>query len=132
MPYLQYKDGLYLLKQKSQTKGVDHYGIMDVGNSLGLPQVNGLHPVVVHQTPPSVTLNWLQETGSWEVLGKITDEANAIDRMKNSLANPAYDLFGHNCEHFARYVATGKRESTQLQAVGFVAGLVALIYFNGN
>ena len=132
MPYQKYQDGLYLLKQKSQDKGVDHYGIMDIGNRLYLPQANGLHPVVVHQTPPSVTLNWLQETGSWEVLGKITDEANAINRMKASLENPAYDLFGHNCEHFARYVATGKRESTQLQAVGIVAGLAALVYFGGR
>ena len=105
---------------------------MDVGNRLGLPQANGLHPVVVHQTPPSIKLDWLQDTGGWEVLGKITDEANAISRMKTSLGNPTYDLFGHNCEHFARYVATGKRESTQLQAVGVVAGLVALVYFGGQ
>ena len=132
MPYQQYQDGLYLLKQKSQAKGVEHYGIMDVGNKLNIQQANGLHPVIVHQTPPSIALSWLQETGSWEVLGKITDETSAINRMKIALVTPTYDLFGHNCEHFARYVATGKKESTQLQAVGVIAGLAALVYFGNN
>ena len=128
MPYQQFADGLYLLKQNSQQKGVDHYGILDVGNRIELPKVDGSHPVVVHQTPPAVSLHWLQDTGVWDVLGKITDEQKAIQRMKKALENPKYDLFGHNCEHFARYVSTGRRESTQLQAVGLVAGLAALVY----
>lgn len=38
-----------------------------------------------------------------------------------ALRRPSYDLFGNNCENFARYVATGKRESTQVQAVGILA-----------
>lgn len=128
MPYEQFTDGLYLLKQHSPQKSVDHYGIVDVGNRLGLQNVDGSHPVVIHQTPPAISLHWLQETGNWDVLGKITDEPEAILRMKKALENPKYDLFGHNCEHFARYVATGRRESTQLQAVGVVASLVALVY----
>lgn len=132
MPYQQYSDGLYLLKQRSQAKPVDHYGILDVGNRLGIPQVNGLLPVVVHQRPPSVTISWLQDTGSWTVLAKITDESDALQRMRAALQNPDYDLFGHNCEHFARYVATGRKESTQLQAIGVVAGLAAIIYFGGR
>ena len=101
---------------------------MDVGNRMNLAQVNNAHPVVIHQTPPFITLHWLQDTGAWDVLGKIEDETDAIKRMNKALENPRYDLFGHNCEHFARYVATGKRESTQLQAVGIVAGFAALVY----
>ncbi len=107
MPYQGYPDGLYLLKQKSQDKGVDHYGILDVGNRINHPQ----------------------DTGVRAVLGRITDEAHAIQRMMGALQNPGYDLFGHNCEHFARYVATGNMESTQLQAVGVIAGLTALVVF---
>ncbi len=102
---------------------------MDVGNRLALLNVDGSHPVVVHQTPPAISLHWLKDTGTWKVLSKITDEAEAIQRMKKALENPKYDLFGHNCEHFARYVATGRRESTQLQVAGAAAaGLVALVY----
>ncbi|MFO1262477.1 MAG: lecithin retinol acyltransferase family protein [Rhodoferax sp.] len=131
MPYQHLADGLYLVKQKSASKGVDHYGILDVGNRLCHPEVNGLQPVVLHQSPPSIRLNWLQDTGTWEVMGKITNERDAIARIEEASRSPAYNLFGHNCEHFARYVATGKRESTQIQAAAVVAGLVALVYVAG-
>jgi hypothetical protein len=128
MPYQHLNDGLYLLKQKSQAKGVDHYGILDVGNRFAHPNVTpDMQPVVVHQTPPQIQLNWLQDTGVWEVLGQITDENDAVERLKKAAGDPKYNLFGHNCEHFARYVATGKRESTQVQAAVVVAGLVALV-----
>ena len=127
MPYQGYPDGLYLLMKRSESKGVDHYGILDIGNRIGHPHVDGRHPVVIHQTPPSINLDWLQDTGIWCILDKITDEKYAIQRMKAALLNPAYDLFGHNCEQFARYVATGIHESKQLQAIGFVAGLAALV-----
>jgi len=126
VPYQAYPDGLYLLVQRSEEKGVDHYGILDIGNRIGHPHVDGRHPVVIHQTPPSIRLAWLQDTGSWHVLGKITDEGHAIGRMEIAFLNPAFDLFGHNCEHFARFVATGVNESTQLQAIGVVVGLTAL------
>lgn len=126
MPYQGYLDGLYLLVQRSDGKGVDHYGILDIGNRIRHPQVDGRHPIVIHQTPPSIRLDWLQDTGVWHTLGKITDEEYAIQRMVAAFSNPAYDLFGHNCEQFARYVATGVHESKQLQAFGFVGGLAAL------
>jgi len=126
MPYQEYPDGLYLLVQRSDDKGVDHYGILDIGNRIGHPHVDGRHPVVIHQTPPSIRLDWLQDTGVWRILGRITDEKYSIQRMIDAFSKPAYDLFGHNCEQFARYVATGVHESKQLHAVGFVAGLAAL------
>ena len=132
MPYSGYQDGLYLMKQNSSEKGVDHYGILDVGNRINNPQVDGRYRVVIHQTPPSIRIDWLQNTGTWTVLGRITDEPDAIARMQAAFQNPDYDLFGHNCEHFARYVATGKAESTQLQAVGIVIGLVALVFVAGR
>lgn len=132
MPYRHLADGLYLLKQKSEGKGVDHYGILDVGNRIAHPQVNGQHPVVIHQTPPTIKLDWLQNTGAWSILGRITDEEDAKARMTQAFQNPTYNLFGHNCEHFARYVATGRHESTQLQVAGVIAGLAALAYYAGR
>jgi hypothetical protein len=129
MPYQHFNDGLYLVRQKSAAKGVDHYGILDVGNRIGHPKIIfPVQPVVIHQRPPRIQIDWLQNTGEWALLGQITDEADAIARMRKTAENPNYDLFGHNCEHFARYVATGKRESTQIQVAVAIAGLVALAF----
>ncbi len=127
MPYQGFPDGLYLVMQRSVGKGIDHYGILDIGNRLGVRGADGINPVIVHQSPSGITADWLQDTRAWHVLGKITDEAYAIRRYHAALANPAYNLFGHNCEHFARFVANGVRESKQLQAAAWVAGLAALV-----
>lgn len=126
MFYQGYLNGLYLLKQKSKEKGVDHYGILDIGNRIKHPNVDGINPVVVHQIPPNIKIDWLQNTGSWEMLGQIIDENMAVNRMREALKNPVYDLFSNNCEHFARFVATGKKESIQIQSAVIIAGLVAL------
>lgn len=125
MPNYKLRNGLYLIKQKCQVKGllVDHYGILDIGNRLCLP-VNGSAPVVIHQTPPRIRTDWLNNTGQWDLLGQIVDEPRAIARINKVLENDMYDLFGNNCEHFARFVATGARESTQLQALGLFIGLL--------
>lgn len=129
MPFENLDDGLYLIKQRSEAKGVDHFGILDVGNRMRFANVfPGQQPVVVHQTPPHVQAAWLQQTGRWEVLGRITDEADAVARMRKARENPQYNLFGHNCEHFARYVATGKRESRQIQVMVAIAGLAAVAF----
>jgi hypothetical protein len=123
MPSSVLPPGLYLLMQHSPSKGVEHYGILDTGNRLGY----GLQPVVIHQTPPGIRVDWLASTREWLIVGRVLDEAGAMARIRMSLQNPRYDLFGHNCEHFARFVATGRRESHQLQAVVAVAGIVTLM-----
>lgn len=129
MPYQGYANGFYLVKQQSQKKVIiDHYGIIDIGNTLLHPDVDGINPVIIQQIPPKITISWLHQTGSWEILGVITDHSMATARIRKAAENPEYDLFGHNCEHFARYVATGKSESTQLQAAT-VIGLVALTLY---
>jgi hypothetical protein len=129
VPFQNYNDGLYLVKQRSQNKpGIEHYGILDIGNRLGHPKADGINPTVVHQTPPQLRVDWLAGTGNWEVLGKITDEQMARQRVKQAANQPHYDLFGHNCEQFARFIATGKHESTQFQSAA-VIGLAALAIY---
>ncbi len=131
MPYQNLADGLHLLRQRSQSKeGVYHYGVLDVGNRLrrhpALPYLQ--HPVVIHQTPPTIQANWLRDTGMWDHLGFVeyAEEANAVSRIMQALQDPLYDLFGNNCEHFARFVTTGRRESTQVNNfVGIVLLVVA-------
>ncbi len=126
MPYQGFPDGLYLLRRPSD-KGIHHYGVLDIGNRLQLTGVSVEHPVVAHQTPPSIRFDWFQNTGAWESLGRVVEEPAALERLRLALFNPRYDLFGNNCEQFARFVTTGRRECTQLQAVIVVVGLAALV-----
>jgi len=132
MAYQNLDDGLYLLTQESDGKSVDHYGILDAGNRLGIEEARfSRQPVVVHQRPPSIQWNWLRETGKWRVKGKIADEAMAKARIKKAARDPLYRLFSNNCEHFARYVAYGIRESWQVQLTVAVLGTAfvsALVY----
>ena len=129
MPFQSYHDGLYLVKQKSQNKlGIEHYGILDIGNRLAHAMADGINPTVVHQTPPQLRIDWFGGTGMWVVLGQITDEEMAKKRIKHAANNPQYDLFGHNCEQFARFVATGNHESTQLQSAAVISLAALAIY----
>jgi hypothetical protein len=128
MPYQHLSDGLYLLRQWSPEKGVWHFGILDVGNRIKNRSINrGSQPIVIHQTPPTIKMEWLRETGAWEVLGRIADEKIALLRINEAAKNPTYDLFVNNCQHFATYVATGVRQSTQVQVGLAIAGGVAML-----
>jgi hypothetical protein len=60
------------------------------------------------------------------VLGTIVDERYARYRLEIAFGSPTYNLFGNNCEHFARFVATGVHESTQLRTAAVVAGVAAI------
>ncbi|PIX17870.1 hypothetical protein CO110_00130 [Candidatus Desantisbacteria bacterium CG_4_9_14_3_um_filter_40_11] len=124
---------LYLSSyQKSKTKPnlIDHYGILDIGNILNHPQGNGEMPIVIHQAIPYVRIDWLMSTGCWETIGKVKDSEieNAKIRIRKAIKNPSYNLFGNNCEHFARYVVAGIRESKQLQTAVGVATVGTLLY----
>jgi hypothetical protein len=116
MPHQHFPDGLYLLKQASEKNGIaiDHYGVADVGNVLGHPESNGSHPLVIHQTPPRIQIDWLKDTGQWQVVGKVMDIEGAKARLRVAFRYPAYNLFGNNCEHFAKFVAQNNHSSSQV------------------
>ena len=116
--------GLYWIVQKSPTKNVEHHAILDVGNSIGYADVDPRHPIIVHQTPPSIRRELFADTGTWKVVTKIADEHAAARRLIAACAMPVYSAVGNNCEHFARYIATGVRQSHQLQRIGFIAGVI--------
>lgn len=131
MPYQEFQDGLYLAKQKSHIKPdlIDHYGVIDIGNILNHPQGNPDMPMVIHQALPSIRIDWLVNTGTWQIIGKVKDSelASAKMRIQKAIENPNYDLFGNNCEQFARYVTTGVKESKQLQTAAGIMALTALV-----
>lgn len=107
MLYLDLEAGLYLITQNSFKKGVQitHNGILDVGNVLGYVGVEAFHRIVFLQTPPRLRADYLCHTGEWIIISKISDVQGAAIRIQQALQNPQYDLFGNNCEHFARFVA---------------------------
>lgn len=122
MPFQGLPDGLYLAKRPAlSVKVVEHYGVIDIGNRLGypLPPQTGDNPVVVHQCAEGLKAEFL--SGTWNVELRIEDESGATARIQTAMATPNYDLFGNNCEHFARFVANGVRESKQLQAAAIVS-----------
>lgn len=126
MFYQGYSDGIYLIRQRSINKGVDHYGVFDIGNRLNLDNADGIKPVVIHQVHPQIRVDKLEDTGSWEVLEQSLDENSANSRFWQACEDPKYDLLFNNCEQFARYVVGGKRESKQLQTAVVITGIFAL------
>jgi hypothetical protein len=114
--------------QQSLKKRVEHHAILDVGNCLRYQDVYPTSPIIVHQTPPSIRRDPFVSTGDWRVVMKIEDVPNETRRLLAVCSHPLYSVIGNNCEHFARYVATGKHESHQDQAVGFVGLLIGLAW----
>ncbi len=47
-------------------------------------------------------------------MGHVIDIEGAKARLKEAFKNPNYDLFGNNCEHFARFVTQNQRTSHQV------------------
>jgi hypothetical protein len=128
VPIQQLSPGLYWITQQSPKKGVEHHAILDLGNRLRYRDVDPRHPIIVHQSPPAIRRGAFIGTGTWKIIMKLEDEPGAIRRLIAACANPVYNTTGNNCEHFARYVATGKRESQQVQVVGLVGFLIGLAW----
>ena len=126
MAYLGCWDGLHLLRQRGGGKSVSHFGILVAARWIGDEFVDRWGPMVVHQAPPGIRMTRFEE-GAWEVVGRITDERSATLRMLEAARDPNYNLFGNNCEHFANYVARGRRESPQLQIAVLAIVLVGLV-----
>ena len=129
----QLPNGIYMVWQKSQRKGVDHYGVLDVGNCLGIAQADGVRPVVIHQVPPAITVDTIEDSGPWYVRAKSIDIQKSYQTFWEACETPDYNFVSNNCEHFARSVVLGRRESSQIQnAVVFGALVLAAIGISRN
>jgi hypothetical protein len=128
MPYQHLNDALYLVKQCSGSKVVDHFGILDVGDRMGLHHGLYLEPVVIHLLHPSIHIDLIREFGRCEIISRISDEAGARRRFHLARKNPTYDAIFNNCEHFAIFIATGRRQSPQLQGFVIGVGLAVVAY----
>lgn len=130
MPYNGIADGLHMVVCRSSGKLVDHYGALDVGNRTGLQGPHDMGPIVIHLNTDGLKWEYVESSGrQWTTVGSpSSDEAAAIARMNTAAMNPTYDLLVNNCEQFARWAITGKRESKQLQAAGWLTAGAALAY----
>jgi hypothetical protein len=119
-----------LAKIDSPDFPVDHYAIMDVGNQLGLEDVDSFRPVVVHQTPPRITVESVDERTQWIVVQTITDVAAAKARLIAAQQDSTYRVVDNNCEQFVWFIATGEKKSPQISGyatAAVFAGAVTLV-----
>ncbi|MCW7497657.1 hypothetical protein ND860_14035 [Leptospira levettii] len=116
--------GLYLVKKPAEKFWgfVDHYAVMDVGNTSGLFSDVGQKPIVIEKMEGKGNVfGYL--SGEWTILGKVRDHQvfYATLRLIQALHDPTYNLFGNNCEQFARFIAEGRKTSEQVNSLGAFA-----------
>lgn len=125
-------EGIYLAKRQSVVlpNAIDHYAVIIVGKLLLRLDFSEQFPLVFHLTDEGIRVDWLETSGSWQVLGKVhpTQRINAVTRLKSAYNSPNYKLFSNNCEQFARFVTEGYKQSVQLQnAALFSVGVIGMI-----
>src|SRR5438445_9059459 len=111
---------MFLLKRPSTYPLIDHYGVLVTGHLVRQFGINSSSPIVIHQTYPIPRVDWAESTGTWDILGQVLPSLvpSAMERVSLAFNDPNYDLFANNCEHFARFIASGQKTSTQLWAWG--------------
>jgi hypothetical protein len=118
------REGVYLLKRWSREKGVDHYAVGLGGTATWRA---GYHRAsTVQLLPTGIHVELWTERDGWEILLRAGDAAAALARL-GRLSSQRYALLDSNCEHFAREVVTGVRESRQVQGAVLIGALAALV-----
>ena len=122
-------EGIFLVRRKSvKYIGVDHYGFVVSGKDLAYFDTSWKESRVIHKTNIGVHAD-TYFVSEWEIVEKIRDDQIpfAIFRTRLTL-NDRYKVLSGNCEHFARFVTTGKKESSQVQNVMALSVIGAVIY----
>lgn len=118
------KNGLYLVKRPAEKywRLVDHYAVIDAGNTSGLFSGFGQRPILIEKIEGKGNV-FSYMSGEWTILGKVRDHQvfYATLRLIQALHDPTYNLFGNNCEQFARFIAEGKKTSKQVNSLGAIA-----------
>lgn len=124
-----FDEGIYLVKRKSViTPVMEHYGIAILGKYLNYFDSSWKEPKVIHKTNLGVHADSFHSF-DWEKVEKISNSTIYEVIMRTNLSQyDVYNLLVNNCEHFARFVTTGKKESSQVQNA-FGLGLISLITY---
>jgi hypothetical protein len=124
--------GLYLVKRPKKGGPGEHFAVLDVGNRIPKKSPFMIQPCVIHHMPDGIKVEPIVPNEKWEVIEPIVDEPGAKQRILEALKTPEYDLLGNNCEHFSRFVASGKKESRQVQFIVLALGVAVFIYAKRN
>lgn len=122
-----YPLGIYLVKTTSQLlpNALYHFGVLIAGSNLRRVGYSDTHPLVFHLTDRGFQVDWIEIFGNPEILGKVdsVNELPALRRLGYASAYLNRWQAGNDCEHFARFVAEGYKQSTQFQNIGVLSGL---------
>lgn len=133
---VKYPSGIYLINTASETAPniIDHFGVMIVGKHLRLLDLSDERPLVFHLINTGLQVDWLEVFGKPKDLGKVssTQELAAINRLRFASNNLNRWYISNNCEHFARYVTEGYKQSIQLQNATFLGSLAATFLWLSN
>src|SRR6266571_2154907 len=115
--------GIYLVRRPVQGKGIfQHEAILDA--RWFRPR-----PVLYEQTPQGFQRMALRDAAPFTIVAKAADTDIAANRLRQVAERlPAYHVLTDNCQHVAREVVLGKRESPDVRGVAFLglaAGLIA-------
>jgi hypothetical protein len=110
--------------------GVFHYAV-ELGARTAALIGRHRRGIVVELKPAGLSFEPSETQSGWSPVVIAADEAGAVARLRELATDGmTYDLVKNNCEHFARYVVTGKRESIQvdfLKVLAFATGLALLL-----
>jgi hypothetical protein len=134
MFYQQQTQPLLWLVSQPASLGAKHYGVLVLENSFGLAEPGNAAPYVIHLNQNGIQAGWLEAMPPWALIEPIWDDLGAWARYQEVSQNPNYNLLSYNCEHFARYIATGARESKQVQntAKALLLGLGVSLLLTAN
>lgn len=109
-------DQIYVMRPLVGIDGVyQHHGI-DYGDGTIIHYRKTGDQAIISRTSFE-TFSWGNRV--YPVHHPLADPADLVmDRAKSRLGEQQYDLFFNNCEHFATWCKTGRRESAQLANFG--------------
>ncbi len=114
---------LYLAKQWAPEKVVEHYAIIGPGRHLGFPRILGSLVLELMAGGPRVRHLGLNESWTLQPIQDVVGACKRIRELSRDWKRHEYDALGNNCEHWARYIASGVRRSEQVRGI-LIAGIL--------
>lgn len=111
----QFGEGIHLVKRRAvASKAAEHYGFAVVGDPVKYFSSPSSGSIVIHKTNIGIHPDPF-DPFLWEKVKTLDGNVLAAVARAHHSYRDAYNLFFDNCEHFARFVVTGIKESTQIQ-----------------
>jgi hypothetical protein len=129
----QFTEGIFLVRRKgAKSNAYDHYGVAVSGKYLKNFSLLGQKVKVIHRIHEFDTKVIEEDYNpfTWQTVHKMPESEIPLAILRTYLTQyDKYNLLFDNCEHFARFITTGKKESSQVQNVFGLVILGSLAYF---